>query len=60
MRLYLVTVGGVTLRMRGLAHKGGDIMETLFLALLLALIAIGVFATVWELELIRQILDKRP
>ena len=30
------------------------------LALLLALVAIGVFAAVWELELIRQILDKRP
>ena len=34
-------------------------MET-FLLLLLALIAIGVFAAVWELELIRQILNKRP
>ena len=34
-------------------------METL-LALLLALVAIGVFAAVWELELIRQILNKRP
>jgi hypothetical protein len=30
------------------------------LALLLALVAIGVFAAVWELEMIRQILDKRP
>jgi len=28
--------------------------------LLLAFIAIGVFATVWQLERIRQILDKRP
>jgi hypothetical protein len=28
--------------------------------LLFALIAIGVFAAVWELERIRQILDKRP
>jgi len=28
--------------------------------LLLALVAIGVFAAVWELELIRQILNKRP
>ena len=27
--------------------------------LLLALVAIGVFAAVWELELIRQILHKR-
>jgi hypothetical protein len=35
-------------------------METMFLLLLLALIAIGVFAAVWELELIRQILNKRP
>jgi hypothetical protein len=28
--------------------------------LLTALTAIGVFAAVWELERIRQILDKRP
>jgi hypothetical protein len=28
--------------------------------LLLALLTIGVFAAVWELEQIRQILDKRP
>ena len=29
-------------------------------SLLLALLAIGVFAAVWELEQIRQILNKRP
>jgi hypothetical protein len=34
-------------------------METMLL-LLLSLVAIGVFAAVWELELIRQILNKRP
>ena len=28
--------------------------------LLLALIAIGVFAAIWELEQIRQILNRRP
>jgi len=28
--------------------------------LLLCLLGIGVFAAVWELERIRQILDKRP
>jgi hypothetical protein len=28
--------------------------------LLLCLLGIGVFAAVWELEQIRQILDKRP
>jgi len=28
--------------------------------LLLALIAIGVFAVIWELEQIRQILSRRP
>jgi hypothetical protein len=28
--------------------------------ILLALLTIGVFAAVWELELIRQILNKRP
>jgi hypothetical protein len=37
------------------------IMEIfLFEIILLALLTIGVFAAVWELERIRQILDKRP
>jgi hypothetical protein len=35
-------------------------MEMLLEILLLALVAIGVFATVWQLERIRQILDRRP
>jgi len=35
-------------------------MDEIMGSLLLALVAIGVFAAVWELELIRQILNKRP
>src|SRR5262249_18443023 len=34
--------------------------ELLLVQLLLCLVAVGVFTTVWELERIRQILDKRP
>jgi hypothetical protein len=35
-------------------------MDEIMGILLLALLAIGVLAAVWELELIRQILNKRP
>jgi hypothetical protein len=58
-RAIIVTAGARTLRDARVSYaKVGDkmIMEML----LLALIAIGVFGAVWELEQIRQILNRRP
>jgi hypothetical protein len=34
--------------------------QMIIIGLLLCVLCIGVFAAVWELERIRQILDKRP
>jgi hypothetical protein len=55
------TIFGDGWLLRGLKHRRGMIMEIILLEIImLALLAIGVFAAVWELERIRQILDKRP
>ena len=57
MRLYLATAGCLLCGMRAPAHR--EATKMLIEILLWALLIIGVFAAVWELEQIRKHLDKQ-